>query len=256
MKSIKKILCCVVACLCLLGCAKEDVQDNQKESYIIGLDDTFAPMGFRQDGEMVGFDIDLAKAVAEINDWEITFQNIDWEMKQSELDAGNIDMIWNGFSITEERKQSFLFSTPYMTNTQLIITLAGADVETKADLAGKVVSVQKDSSALEAVETDTDFVASLQDGKVIQFETNNDCFMDLEAGRSDAIVVDGVLARYMMKQKGEENYQVLDETFGEEEYAVGMRLEDTELCDELNTALQELKDNGEFDKIYEKWFAK
>ncbi len=142
-----------------------------------------------------------------------------------------------------------------MDNRQIIIVLADSPIQSKTDLTDKVVSVQKNSSALEAVEADLEFTASLKDSKVIQYETNNDCFMDLEAGRSDAIVVDEVLARYMMKQKGEENYKVLEDNFGTEEYAVGLRQSDTSLCEQINDGLKTLKENGTFDTIYGKWFA-
>ena len=117
------------------------------------------------------------------------------------------------------------------------------------------MSVQKNSSAYDAVMKDKDFVAGLKDGKPTQFDTNNDCFMDLESGRSDAIVVDETLARYYMKQQDNGvNYVVLDENFGTEEYAIGMRKDDTELCKHINKAMQELKDDGTFDNIKDTWF--
>ena len=129
------------------------------------------------------------------------------------------------------------------------------DSASKADLAGKTLSVQKESSALEAVLKEEALAASLKDGKPVEFDTNIDCFMDLEAGRSDAIVCDEVLARYVMKQRGAEKYRVLEDNFGEEEYGIGVRKSDTELLNQLNTALEECMKDGSYNELYKKWFA-
>ncbi len=227
-----------------------------ERTYIAGLDDTFMPMGFRDDkGELVGFDIDLAKEAAKRMGITIDFLPIDWDVKEAELDAGNIDFIWNGFSITPEREEKILFSKPYLDNRQIIVTLADSPVKTKADLAGKSVSVQGESSALEAVQKDTAFVESLDGGALIEFPTNVECFKDLEATRSDAVVADEVLARDYMKRNGEEKYRVLDEDFGEEEFAVGMRLSDTALKEALDKALDDMKADGTYDTIKAKWLS-
>ena len=242
--------------LCLVGCSSTSVESpTEKKSFIVGLDDTFAPMGFKDaSGEIVGFDVDLAKEVARRNGYDVTFLNVDWDLKETELANGNIDCIWNGYSITEERKQNVLFSDAYMNNSQLIITLNDSGITSKADLAGKVVSVQKNSSAYDAVNSDEAFVASLKNGELVQFDTNNDCFMDLEAGRSAAIVVDETLARYYIKQQPENIYTILDENFGTEEYAVGVRKNDEAFVNVINTTLSEMKADGTFDEIRNRWF--
>ena len=142
-----------------------------------------------------------------------------------------------------------------MENRQIIITTDKTGIKTKSDIKYKTLSVQKNSSAYDAVMKDKDFVAGLKEGKPTQIDTNNDCLMDLESGRSDAIVVDETLARYYMKQQDNGvNYVVLDENFGKEEYAIGMRKDDTELCKHINKAMQELKDDGTFDNIKDTWF--
>ena len=221
----------------------------------MGMDDTFAPMGFRDEkGNIVGFDVDLAKKAAEEMGIKIECQPIDWTVKESELESGNVDLLWNGFSITPERQKKVLFSDPYMDNRQIIITLKDSPVNSKADLAGKRVTVQGESSALEAVMKDDAFVKALAEPPV-EYATNNECFKDIEAKRCDAIVVDEVLARYYMKQNGEENYKVLEDNFGEEQFAVGMRKDDVALQEALNKALKTLKDNGTYDEIYSKYFA-
>ena len=239
------------------GNAKQEAaaELDKSKTYVMGMDDTFAPMGFRDEkGNIVGFDVDLAQKAAEEMGIKIECQPIDWTVKESELESGNVDLLWNGFSITPERQKKVLFSDPYMDNRQIIITLKDSPVNSKADLAGKRVTVQGESSALEAVMKDDAFVKALAEPPV-EYATNNECFKDIEAKRCDAIVVDEVLARYYMKQNGEENYKVLKDNFGEEQFAVGMRKDDVALQEALNKALKTLKDNGTYDEIYSKYFA-
>ena len=227
----------------------------EDRTYIVGLDDTFAPMGFRDEkGELVGFDIELAEDAAKKMGIEVEFQPIDWSMKETELDGGNIDFIWNGYSITPERQEKVSFSEAYLENRQIIVTQADSKVKSKADLKDKVVTVQAESSALEAVNKDQEFIANLSEAPV-EYATNVECFKDVENGRADAIIVDEVLARYYMKQNGEENYKVLEDNFGDEKFAVGMRKDDAALVDALNKAFAEQKEDGTYDKIYAKWFS-
>lgn len=252
----RNLLCVCMLSMALFGCGsegKESVLDSKE--FVMGLDNTFAPMGFKNDeGEIVGFDVDLANEVAKRLDMKVTFQNIDWDLKETELQNGNIDCIWNGYSVTEKRKEKVLFSDAYLENKQIIITLDDSDIDSKEDLKGKTVSVQKNSSAYEAVMEDNAFVDSLKGGKLVQFDTNNECFIDLESGRSDAIVVDETLARYYMKQQKEDIYEVLEEDFGKEEYAVGFRKEDKEFRNKVNDTLNDMKQDGTFDTLKDKWF--
>ena len=227
-----------------------------KDTLIIGLDDTFAPMGFKDEkGEIVGFDVDLAKAIAEKLGKKIEFQPIDWSMKETELKSGNIDFIWNGYSITDERKEQVAFGTPYLKNRQIIITLADSPINTKADLKDKVVGAQTGSTAVDAIETEPEVLATFKDGKPVTYETNNDVLMDLEAGRLDAVVADEIIVKYYISKKGAEKYKILDEDFGEEEYGVGMRKEDTALVEAFNKAYAELKQEGKLAEISNTWFG-
>ena len=229
-----------------------------KESYIIGLDETFAPMNFRDvEGDIVGFDVDIATEIGKLNGLRFEFQPIDWVMKETELNAGNIDLIWNGYTITEERKEKVAFSDAYLENSQIIVTLNDSDIQSKEDLAGQVVATQQASATLDAMEADeTGIVEKFDGGEPILYPTFTDVFNDLESGRSDAIVVDEVLGRYIMKQKGSEKFNVLTDNFGDEEYGVGIRKEDTALQEAINEGLVEIKENGTYDTIYQKWFAK
>lgn len=225
-----------------------------KDKYIMGLDDTFAPMGFRDEsGEIVGFDIDLSKAIAEEIGFELEYQSIDWTMKESELKGGKIDFIWNGYSITEARQKEVQFSTPYLENRQIIVVMEDSEIENKEDMAGKIVTVQGESSAIDAMNKEPDVVASF--GEVVEYPSNNECFTDLETGRADVMVVDEVLARYYMNLQGEEKYRVLDDNFGEEEFGIGMRKEDTALVAAVNAALEKVKEDGTYEEIYGTWFS-
>ena len=240
----------------LVGCgAEETVKDSfdqikEEGTLVVGLDDTFAPMGFRDgNGDIVGFDVDLANEVAEKLDVEVEFQAIDWALKETELKSGNIDVIWNGYTMTDERKKQVDFSSPYLENNQIIVVLEDSEIQTKENLSGKVVAAQQSSSAVDAINADeSNIVEKFANKEVVLYPSNNDVF-------NDAIVVDETLGRYYMKQNEEISYRVLEDNFGEEKYAVGMRKEDDKLTEAINNALNEMKADGTFDEIYAKWFA-
>ena len=241
----------------LISCGEKKVENSlEKDTLILGFDDTFVPMGFKdENGEYAGFDIDLSKEIAKKLGKEIEYQPIDWSMKETELNNGNIDFIWNGYSVTEEIKEKVELSISYLNNRQVIITLADSSIKSKADLAGVVVGAQNQSSAVDAIESDGDIVSTFKDGKIVTFDTNNEALMDLEAGRLDAVVADEILAKYYINQRGADKYKVLDEDFGSEAYAVGMRKDDKELVEAFNKAFKELIDEGIAGEISEKWFG-
>lgn len=267
MKLSKKLFAIILslAALGMVACSKDggDSQESAdswadmeaKGEIIMGLDDTFAPMGFRDaSGNLVGFDVELAQEVGNRIGLEIKFQPIDWSLKETELQAGNIDLIWNGYTITPAREEKVAFTKPYLENSQIIVTMADSSIGSKADLAGKAVAVQKESSAYEAVMAEEDFVSALGED-LIQLDTNNEAFMDLESKRIDAIVVDEVLARYYMKLRGEEKYHVLEDNFGDELYGIGVRKGDVTLLEKVDQAMDEMKADGSYDAIYAKWFS-
>ena len=241
----------------LLACSKKEIKSvMDKDKIIVGLDDAFAPMGFKNEsGEIVGFDVDLAKEVGQRLDKEVIFQPIDWSMKESELNSGNIDFIWNGYTITEERKEKVDFSEAYLNNKQVIVTLTTTDINSKSDLADKKVGAQSESSAIEAMEKDMELYESFYGGEAITFEDNNQALMDLEAGRIDAVVADEILVKYYIKLKGEDKFKVLTENFGSEEYGVGIRKGDIETVEAINNAFEEMKKDGKMAEISQKWFG-
>ena len=234
------------------GASDDKGKSDSKETLVVGFDDTFVPMGYKDDnGEYTGFDIEVAKAVAEKMGKTFEFQPIDWTMKESELNNGNIDMIWNGYSVTDERKEKVNFSKSYLKSRQVIITLKDSTIKTKEDLKGKVVGAQEQSSAIDAIGV---YKSNFKD--LVTFETNDQALRDLEAGRCEAVVADEVLSRYYITLKGEEKYNILDDNFGEEEYAVGVRKEDKEFLDKLNSAYDEVAVDGKLAEISKKWFGK
>ena len=236
----------------LVGCgSKEKTNTMDKDTFVLGFDDTFVPMGFKgDDGKYTGFDIELAEEISKKIGKKIEYQPIDWTMKESELKNGNIDFIWNGFSITEERKKELDFTKAYLKNKQIIITLKDSDIKTKEDLNGKVVAAQDQSSAVDAIGDYKDNFKEL-----VTFSTNDEALRDLEAGRCDAVVADEVLSKYYINLKGADNYKVLEDNFGEEEYAVGVRKGDQELIDAWNKAYDELVKDGTASELSKKWFG-
>ncbi|MGO4936960.1 amino acid ABC transporter substrate-binding protein [Fundicoccus sp. Sow4_H7] len=223
---------------------------------VIGFDDTFAPFGFKNEaGEYVGFDLELASEIFGQMGIEYSFQPIDWSMKETELNTGNIDMIWNGYSITEEREKVVLFSMPYIENRQIIIVAADSDIQSKEDLMGKSLATQEQSASLEVILADEEFVNTLGNDPVT-YATFVEVFSDLNNGRVDAIVVDETLASYFLEQSGDgANYRILEENFGEEEYGVGFRKSDAAFVEEFNDILSEMIEDGRFAEIKSNWFT-
>jgi polar amino acid transport system substrate-binding protein len=218
-----------------------------KKKIVVGLDDHFPPMGFRDDkNNIVGFDVDMAKEAAKRLGMEVEFKPIDWNSKEAELNGKRIDVLWNGLTITEKRKQNILFTNAYMENKQIIVVAANSPLKTKADLAGKVVGVQDGSSSIEAVEKEAAVAKSFKELK--KYPDNVAALMDLKAGRIDALVVDEIVGRYYIAKKAGE-YAVLTDHFGSEEYGVGLRKDDKELQAKLQKALDDMKKDGTSAKI-------
>ena len=221
---------------------------------VVGLDDNFPPMGFRDEkNELVGFDVDMARTAAQRMGLEVEFKPIDWSAKEAELAGKRVDMLWNGLTITEERKQNIAFTAPYMENHQIIVVAAQTSIQTKADLAGKTVGAQEGSSAVDAIKKEEAVFNSFQELKT--FGDNVAALMDLTTGRLDAVVVDEVVGRYYVAKKPND-YAVLDEHFGTEEYGVGLRKEEGELLEKLEATLNAMKQDGTAAQIAQQWFGK
>jgi polar amino acid transport system substrate-binding protein len=257
---MKKLLTLVtVTLIVLLSACTEGDNVNSLEAVVnqgymvLGLDDTFAPLGFRdEDGNVVGFDIDLANAVATEMGVELRIQSIEWDSKVLELNAGNIDMIWNGLSITEDRKEKINFSLPYLNNKQIVLIKSGKSLQSITDLSGLTVGVQFDSSG-ELALNENDIVDKVDE--VVRFNTFTEALLDLDSERIDLIIIDEIMARYVVS-KGTYDVVVSDVSLGSEAYGIGFRIGDNELRDEIDRILLELQDSGKAAEISIKWFGK
>ena len=219
---------------------------------IVGFDQDFPPMGFvGDDGEYTGFDLDLAKEVAKRLGLEYKAQPIAWDSKDMELESGNIDCIWNGFTITG-REDDYTWTTPYMANKQVFVVANDSDIKSQADLAGKVVEVQADSSAEAALKENQDLANTF--GQLLTTPDYNTAFMDLEQGAVDAVAMDVIVAGYQIKQRNAD-FKILDDSLSEEEYGVGFKKGNTELRDKVQGALEEMAADGTLAKISDEWFG-
>lgn len=219
---------------------------------IVGFDQDFPPMGFVGDnGEYTGFDLDLAKEVASRLGLEYKAQPVAWDSKDMELESGNIDCIWNGFTITG-REDDYTWTTPYMANKQVFIVANDSDIKSQADLAGKVVEVQADSSAEAALKENQDLANTF--GQLLTTPDYNTAFMDLEQGAVDAVAMDVIVAGYQIKQRNAD-FKILDDSLSEEEYGVGFKKGNTELRDKVQGALEEMAADGTLAKISDEWFG-
>ena len=219
---------------------------------IVGFDQEFPPMGFMGDnGEYTGFDLELAQEVAKRLGLTYTPQPIAWDSKDMELDAGNIDCIWNGFTMTG-RENDYEWTTPYMANSQVFVVAKDSGTTGRADLAGKVVECQADSSALAALNENPDLTATFK--QLLTTADYNSAFMDLEQGAVDAIAMDVIVAGYQIQQRNAD-FVILDDALSAEEYGVGFKKGNTELRDKVQKTLEEMAADGTLKAISEKWFS-
>jgi polar amino acid transport system substrate-binding protein len=226
---------------------------KEKGQLVLGLDDSFPPMGFRDDdNQIVGYDIDLAREVAKRLGVKLVPQPIDWNAKEQELNTGKIDCIWNGFTMTDERKKAIAFTKPYLKNAQVVVVKQGSGHSTLASLAGKTVGLQAGSSAAGALEAAKAFRASLDE--VVEFKDNLTALMDLEARGVDAVVMDLIVADDNIK-RSKKAYVVLKETLAPEVFGVGFRKNDLALRDAVQGALEAMAADGTLAKVTTKWFG-
>jgi len=229
----------------------EDSADSgtERTKLIVGFDANFPPYGYEEDGEYVGFDLDLAQEVCERNGWELEKQPIDWDSKDMELDSGTIDCIWNGFTING-REDEYTWTEPYVDNSQVMVVPEDSGIETLADLAGKQVLVQADSSALKALQGDqADLAETFTLTEVADYNT---AFMTMESGAADAVAMDIGVADYQIESRGG-GYVILKEEIAAEQYGVGFKLGNEKLRDQVQDTLNEMAQDGKLTEIAEKW---
>lgn len=250
-KKVIIVLAVVLASMAMLAGCKKDSPNNEK-ALAVGFDQDFPPMGFvGDDGKYTGFDIELAREAAKRMDMELKLQPINWDSKDMELDSGNIDCIWNGFTIST-REDDYTWTEPYMNNRQVLVVKKDAPYKNKEDLKGKVLEVQKDSSAQKALESMPEYMDSV---KVSYTSDYNKGFMDLDSGAVDSLLMDEVVASYYIENE-DKNFKILDDSLAAEEYGVGFKLGNTKLRDKVQSVLEEMQKDGTMAKISEKWFGK
>ena len=264
---MKKAIAIAAAALMLLtllaGCGNNQTTPNngeqtQTKTFTVGFDAEFPPYGYQdENGEYVGFDLDLAAEVCARNGWELVKKPINWDSKDMELETELIDCIWNGFTING-REDKYTWSTPYVDNSQVVVVGKDSGIASYADLAGKIVAVQADSSALAALtenedgSNDENIALAESFEKLVEVPDYNTAFMNLEAGAVDAIAMDIGVAQYQLEQRGDA-FVILDGTLAAEQYGIGFKLGNTELRDAVQKTLDEMAADGTFAKIAEKW---
>ena len=231
----------------------EEAKTTDGGTLIVGFDQDFPPMGFvGDDGEYTGFDLELAQEVAKRLGLEYKAQPIAWDSKDMELESGNIDCIWNGFTMTG-REDDYTWTEPYMANQQVFVVANDSDISSQADLAGKIVEVQADSSEEAALKEAPELTATFKE--LLTTADYNTAFMDLEQGAVDAIAMDVIVAGYQIQQRNAD-FKILDDSLSEEEYGVGFKKGNTELRDKVQSTLEEMAEDGTLQEVSEKWFSK
>lgn len=248
---MKLILMIAVLSTLLLGCSKPGTS-GKDNVLVIGVDDKFAPMGFRdKNNEITGFDIEYAKAAAEQMGMTVKFQPIDWKTKETELSSGRIDLIWNGYTITEDRKEKVLFTKPYLSNAQVVATMSDSTITNLDDLEGKIVGLQALSSASDALSANP---IESKIKSISEYSDNVLALTDLKIGRVDAVVIDEVVIDYYMAQE-EDTFKVIGDELAPEEYGIGVKKGNEELLEKLQKALDTMNEDGTAEEISIKWFG-
>lgn len=234
---------------------KTDVEFKEKEAgdtFTVGFDQDFPPMGFvGDDGEFTGFDLELAQAVCDKLELEFVPEPIAWDSKDALLNSGSIDCIWNGFTING-REDDYTWSDPYLDNKQVFVVRGDSGIESEADLAGKIVDVQTDSSAQKALEDNEELTATFSNLQIVP--DYNTGFMELESGAVDAVAMDIVVASYQIDSR-DADFKILDYEIASEEYGVGFAKGNEALRDQIQQALNELAEEGKVAEISTKWFG-
>ena len=255
-----------MAVMTLAGCtqlASNPTVDNwdkyqQQKSITVGFDNTFVPMGFEEkNGNYAGFDIELAKYVSKKLGITVHFQPIDWDMKETELQNGTIDAIWNGYSATDERREKVAFTIPYMQNTQILVVKKTSGIHSVEDMTGKVLGAQNGSSGMLDFEEHPEVLKNrVKGGDADQYQSVNEAIIDLKNDRIDALLIDRVYADYYLTTEGiADEYDTIPSGFESESFAVGVRPADKKLLEALNKAFKELYQEGIFQQISQKWFG-
>ena len=233
--------------------AAKDVKGAaESKKLVVGFDKSYPPYGFvGDDGEYTGFDLDLAKAVADKQGWEVKYEAIDWDAKDTLLNSGAINCIWNGFTMNG-REDEYAWPEPYVDNSQVFVVKEDSGIATFDDLAGKSVAVQTDSSAEAALKEDDNKELKDSFKELVGVSDYNTAFMNLDSNAVEAIAMDIGVAKYQMESR-DGKYKILDDVLSAEQSAVGFAKNNTELRDKVQKTLDEMREDGKFAEIAEKW---
>ena len=267
MRKLKFLITLIITVLIATGCASGGKEKPRKDNWndfqtykkvVIGFDNTFVPMGFQdKSGKNIGFDIDLANAVFEKYGIKVEWQAINWDLKETELKNGNIDLIWNGYSKTEERESVVQFTKQYMVNEQVIVVKKSKNIKSISQLKDKVLGAQNGSSGYDTFNEKPEVLKNIvKNNDATQYESFNEALIDLENNRIDALLIDRVYANYYLKQQNKlDDYSILNAGYDSEAFAVGARKADITLVNKINEAFYELYKTGKFQEISNKWFG-
>ena len=267
MRKLKFLITLIITVLIATGCASGGKEKPRKDNWndfqtykkvVIGFDNTFVPMGFQdKSGKNIGFDIDLANAVFEKYGIKVEWQAINWDLKETELKNGNIDLIWNGYSKTEERESVVQFTKQYMVNEQVIVVKKSKNIKSISQLKDKVLGAQNGSSGYDTFNEKPEVLKNIvKNNDATQYESFNEALIDLENDRIDALLIDRVYANYYLKQQNKlDDYSILNAGYDSEAFAVGARKADITLVNKINEAFYELYKTGKFQGISKKWFG-
>ena len=267
MKKIKLLITLLISVLIISGCASGGKDKPRKDNWeafekdkkvVIGFDNTFVPMGFQdKSGKNVGFDIDLANSVFEKYGVKVEWQAINWDLKETELKNGNIDLIWNGYSKTKERESVVHFTKQYMINEQVVVVKKSKKIKNISELKDKVLGAQSGSSGYDTFNEKPEVLKNIvKRNDATQYESFTEALIDVENDRIDALLIDKVYAHYYLKQQNKlQDFDILNAGFDSEAFAVGARKADVTLVNKVNEAFSKLYEEGKFQEISNKWFG-
>ena len=251
----KRMLAIMMSALMAAGvCSGVTVYaDADSKTLTVGFDAEYPPFGYMdENGEYVGFDLDVAQKVCDSLGWELVKKPINWDSKDMELNSGNIDCIWNGFTING-REDDYTWSDPYLNNEQVMVVASDSGIEKLADLAGKNVVVQAASAALDALNSEDNKELTDSFGSLTENPDYNTAFMNIDSGAADAVAVDIGVAKYQLAQREEGKYEILDEPIQSEQYVIGFAKGNEELRDTVWAEVMQLYEAGEIDKLAEQY---